>query len=533
MVSLTPLAAPADDGFAAELRRRPTEKVRVRGVAIHAAELIHRVYQLAGSRPLWDARRVDALMDAIDGVERDGLTPEEYRFAAADDLIARRDAGGLSAAERVDLELLLFEGLIRAVYNLAFGKVDPASLDPNINFARPFSGQDPAPRLVDAIRAAEIEALLDLARPEPPAYEATRKALARYRALRAAGGWKPIAPGPTLKPGALGPRVVALRSRLRITGDLKGPAAADPALYDGDLETAVRASQMRLGLEADGAVGRATIAALNVPVERRIDQIRVNLERQRWVAHEARGELIVVDVAGFEVLWLSDLAVVWRSRVQVGKHYTQSPLFKSEINRIVLNPDWTIPPGIIRRTVIPGMRRNPRYIQDKGYVLLTRDGKRVDPSSVDLTSSRGFPYIVRQPPGPNNALGALKFVFPNPHAVFMHDTNHRDLFDRATRTFSAGCIRVERPFELAERLLAGQGDWTRSKIDAAVATGRTQTINLKRRVRIIIAYHTVVVRDETVEFRPDVYERDGKLLKALNGPFRVRSEDEGTSLGIS
>ncbi len=530
----SPGAAHADEAFAAELERRSSADRRVGTVPLHAAELIFRIYSLSENQPLWDDSSTSALLGAVGRLERDGLTPGEYRFAEIDSLLGGGGIAGLSTSERVDLELLLSEAFVRAAYNLMFGKVDASSLDPHINFTRPFSGADPAPILHSALRVGGIEAVFAQVRPETESYETMRRALATYRRYEAEGGWEGVEGTSKLEIGMSGPRVEALRRRLSATGEYS--ATADDAIdfdqFDAKLEEAVKRFQGRTGLETDGIVGRATLAALNVPVEARIDQIRANLERLRWVLHEDHDELIVVDVAGFEVLWRKSGEVVWRERVQVGKQFTSTPLFKSEMNRIELNPSWTIPPGIMRRSVIPGVRKDPEYLQKKGYLLLTPDGSPVDPSTVDFSSLKGFPYVVRQPPGPRNALGVVKFLFPNPHMVYLHDTNHRELFDRTTRTFSSGCIRIRKPLDFAARVLADQG-WTRERIDKVVASGKTTSVRLERPIRIVLAYHTAVVRGGDLHFREDVYERDPKLLKALDGPFRVREKDRGSPLGIS
>ena len=522
-----------DGAFSIELAKRAAGEPRVGDVTLHAAELTFRIYQDAGNRPIWDDSGAAALLGAIDRLDREGLSPAEYRFPAIDRLLANRSIDELPVDERVDLELLLTEAFVRAAYNLAFGKVDAASLDPHINFTRPFSGEDPAPLLLSAIRLGGIEGVFAQLRPDSEAYEAMSRALFRYRALAAAGGWPSLAGGGKLERGMSGARVAALRERLRITGDDPSTeVVAEAEVFDAELEAAVEHYQRRMGLDPDGIVGPATLASLNIPVEARIDQIRVNLERMRWVLHEDYEELIVVDVAGFELFWRKSGEVIWRERVQVGKQFTSSPLFKSEMNRIEFNPSWTIPPGIMRRSVIPGVKKDPNYLRKKGFLLLTRDGKAVDPATVDFASLQGFPYMVRQPPGPNNALGVVKFLFPNPHMVYLHDTNHRELFDRTTRTFSSGCIRVRKPLELATMLLSRQG-WTRERIDQVVASGKTQGVKLDDPIRIVIAYHTVVVRDGEVRFRKDVYDRDEKLLRALDGPFRVRRKDRDSSLGIS
>ena len=390
------------------------------------------------------------------------------------------------------------------------------------------SSKRPRALLSDAIKAGDIGRLFDRMRPQNLRYVWLRSALKRYRAYAAAGGWAAVPVGATLKPGQNDTRVAELRKRLAVTGDLTAaPAPADPNVFDADVVAAVERFQTRHGLDVDGAVGPATLAALNVPVERRIDQIRVNLERQRWILHEAYDEFLVVNIAGFEVYWVKDDAVIWSEAVQVGKAYTQTPLFKDSIRYLEFNPTWTIPPGIIRRSVLPALKKDPGYLDRKGYHLLTQDGQRVDPKTVDWQATKGMPYIVRQPPGPDNALGRVKFMFPNPHFVFLHDTNHRELFDRSGRAFSAGCVRVRNPFDLAERLLVGQGDWDRAKIGRVVASGKNTRVNLDRPLRIIIAYFTARAIDQTVYFEPDIYERDAAVLSALDGDFRLRKQDRG------
>jgi len=297
-------------------------------------------------------------------------------------------------------------------------------------------------------------------------------------------------------------------------------------LFDPAVEDAVKAFQERHGLDVDGAIGAKTVAAMNVPVQERIEQLRVNLERQRWYVHENRGEFIVTDIAGFNVYLVRDDVVIWDAKVQVGKAYRQTPVFKDMIRYLEFNPTWTIPPGILRRSILPNLKKDPDYLDKKGYLLLTQDGKRVDPKTVDWASIKTMPYIVREPPGPDNALGLVKFMFPNKHMVYLHDTNHREQFSASSRTFSSGCVRVERPFELAEKLLAGQKDWDRRKIDAVVASGKTTRVNLEKPMRVVIAYSTAVARDGRVFFREDVYNRDAKVSNALDAPFRKRRRDQ-------
>jgi len=531
--------APVDAGFKGEVLQRASTleqagRLTIGAQTIHSAGLILRIYELNGYQPLWNDSNIPALRTALADLSNDGLRPEDYHFAEVDSLAKAKGEAELSTAQEVDYDLLLSEACIRAIYNLAFGKVDAESLDADINFSRPFTGKDPAPTLLDGIRNGRIAETFDLVRPKPPGYARMKQALAQYRAYQAAGGWQPVPEGKALKEGDADPRVASLRDRLRVTGDYlaDSPPSSNPQLFDQALAAGVKRFQKRHGLDADGAVGPATLRALNVSVEARINQIRVNLERQRWILHEAYDELLVVDVAGFKVYWLKGTDFIWQESVQVGKHYTSTPLFKAEVREVVFNPTWTIPPGILRRSILPGIKKDPDYLTKKGFLLLTQDGKEVDPASVDWASLKGFPYIVRQPAGPNNALGLVKFMFPNPHFVFLHDTNHRELFDHTSRTFSSGCIRVRNPFDLAERLLANQG-WTRERIDELIASGRTKHVALEKPMRIVIAYHTVLVRDGEILFREDVYKRDPAVLKALDGEFKVRKQDRKTDLGVS
>lgn len=499
---------------------------------IYATRIIRQMYQARGYEPIWSDTAITALATAFDSLEQDGLTPADYRFAEIDAQLRAPDRSDLSPGQAVELDILLTEAFMRAVYNLYYGKADPERIDPDINFTRSYAGEDPTPLLLDHIMQARIEEAFDWARPKNKRFQWLKAGLAQYRKYQAAGGWDAIPAGTTLKPGDTHERIALLRKRLAITGDLPAGVTAPgaPELFDATLQSAVERFQARHGIETDGIVGAGTLAAMNVPVQERIDQIRVNLERGRWILHEAHDDYLVVDIAGFNIFWAKDEEIFWQEQIQVGKAFTKTPIFKGEIRYLDINPTWTIPPGILKRSVIPGLKKDPGYLDKKGYKLLTQDGKPVDPKTVDWQALKGFPYIVRQPAGPDNALGLVKFLFPNPHFVFLHDTNHRDLFDRTKRTFSSGCIRVRNPFDLAERLLADQ-DWSRARIDEVVASGKTTRVVLKQPMRILIAYNTARVPADTqqVHFRPDVYQRDAQVLAALDGPFRLHKRDRNNN----
>jgi murein L,D-transpeptidase YcbB/YkuD len=359
--------------------------------------------------------------------------------------------------------------------------------------------------------------------PTGPVYRALQGWLQRYREQEAEGGWPAIPEGPTLRPGDLGTRVLDLRKRLEITGELSSANAADPELFDAALEAAVKVFQRRHALDDDGIVGRNTLSALNVPIGRRIDQIRLSLERLRWVNQEAADTLVAVNIAGFRAFFFRDGALVWETRAMVGTTYRQTPTFRGDMAYLEFNPTWTIPPGILRKDTLPAIKSDPGYLAAKNIRVLDGDGREVDPSTVNWNSyTKGLPYTLRQDPGPQNSLGRVKFIFPNPYFVFLHDTPQRELFERPERAFSSGCIRVEDPLTLAELILDDPVRYARPELEEIVRSGRTQRVNLADKLPVLIVYITASIGDDggLLLYR-DIYDRDARALEALDGPVIV------------
>jgi murein L,D-transpeptidase YcbB/YkuD len=384
---------------------------------------------------------------------------------------------------------------------------------------------------------------MDNVRPTHAWYALGRERLRQYRRIAAAGGWPQVPAGPTLKLGMSDTRVEVLRKRLAVTGDLPaasatpaaesvgastpadaGPASPASQVYDAELQAGILRFQSRHALGTDGNLGPATLAALNVPVEARIDQIRLNLERGRWVLHEIKGEFVLVDVAGFYVSYFRDDKPVWTSKVVVGKPYRETPIFKSEITYVVFNPTWTIPPGILAKDKLPIIKRDPGYLTRSKIRVIDSRGREVSPYSVDWSRYNGanIPYQLRQDPGPDNALGLVKIMFPNPYLVYLHDSPAKTLYAEDERAFSSGCIRVQKPFELAELVLNDRERWNQTSIQAVIQSGKTQTVNLQTPVPVLILYWTAEpTPDGQIIFRSDVYGRDPPLLRALDSDFRL------------
>jgi murein L,D-transpeptidase YcbB/YkuD len=482
------------------------------------------LYELNDFQLLWqNPQNVEDLLADLKTIAEDGLNPEDYHLAQLLVLKLRLDEGkSPDPALLADYDILLTDSLVRLCYHLQFGKVDPESLDPAWNMTRQVHNKNPVAAIEKRLQTGTLAEGLKNIRPKIEIYDLLKAVLKKYRVIQDAGGWEAVPVGPTLKPGMTDPRIPQLRKRLAISGDFKG-AVADDEYYDEELEAAVLDFQYRHRLEADGAVGKNTLAALNIGVKEKIDQIRVNLERARWVFHKLPPEFIAVDIAGFRAFIYEGIERTWTSKVQVGKPYRKTPVFKSKIKYIVFNPTWTVPPTILQKDILPKIKKNPGYLSARKISVIDRKGRIVDPSSVDWSKySKSVPYTLRQEPGPHNALGRIKFIFPNKYFIYLHDTPSRGLYGRKDRAFSSGCIRVEKNIELAELLLDDPEKWSREKILELLDTQGTLRVNLPEPKPVMLLYMTVGFdEDGNVIFKKDVYGRDQRVLEGLNEEFSI------------
>lgn len=488
-------------------------------------------YALRDFRPAWqDADAVAAFTSALHTLEGDGLHPQDYR---PDELRSRHrtayeDDDDLEAQAQYDL--FATRQLLMALAHLQRGKVNPESLDTGweVPVAPPDYSLDAVSGAVDQQR---FEALIGEVRPDFVPYQRLRSGLARYRNIEKLGGWTrlPASEG-ALRPGDVDDDVPLLRERLAVIGELEimiadndifpggELEAPDPRRYDASLEAAVKRFQRRHLLEPDGIVGRQTREALNVPVERRIDQIRLNMERARWLLHGLPESFVLVDIAGYRLSYFRPDGQIWRSRIVVGRPYRRTPSLRSEITHLTVNPTWTIPPTIKREDVLPKVRQDLGYLWRERIQVLSPSGTTLDPWDVDWDNPGNI--VLRQAPGPQNALGRLVIRFPNDHMVYLHDTPAQDLFSREQRAFSSGCIRVENIRELGQLLF----DDTHSghDLERRIASDETQNVRLAKRMPVIIHYWTVNPgEDGELSFRPDIYERDEALLHELDRPLAL------------
>ena len=451
--------------------------VQIGRAFIRKSQTLLSLYAESGYAALWNEESGAQLRGAIRDVAADGLRPSYYHAEVIDSL-----AGGLrSAAKATALDVVRTDALIQLMHDLQFGRVKPGVV--SLAAAR-------------AAIAGDVAREVARLRPNHFVYAGLVRSLAELQQIADSGGWSPLSVGPPLRGGAHGARVLDLRQRLVREGYTSLVASSAPNLFDLKLDTAVRHFQHRHGLNEDGVVGSATAAELNVPVQTRIDQVRVNLERARWVTHDLPSTFVVVNTAGAKVYMMRYRNVVFESRAVVGKDYTKTPVFRATIKQVDLNPTWTVPPGIIRE-VRALARRDPDYFRRERIRAV------------------GGTFI--QAPGPTNPLGRVKFVFPNAYNVYLHDTPARTLFEQEQRMFSHGCIRVQNPFQLAALVINDSSSWNTASLNDAIAADTTVVIPLKEPLPILILYWTAAADlHGELHFYRDAYRRDVELLLALD-----------------
>lgn len=487
-------------------------RISIEGVSLTRVADIIEAYEENAFQPLWtNARTIGELDAVIRSMEADGLRPADYNQAEIAALVRERPSPLVSAR----LDLLRTDAMIRIGHDLRYGRAISARAA-----AANGLGKDPglgSMALRRMILSGHLARDVDALRPHHFVYRGLVGALAQLRRIERAGGWSTVPGGPPLRRDSTDARVALLRRRLVAEGYAGAGHALSEMRFDSALEAAVRSFQHRHGLNEDGIVGPATLAELNVPVQIRIEQIRANLERARWIAHDLPDTFLAVNIAGAKVYLVRDGAVVFESRAVVGATRTTTPIFHASLHHLELNPTWTVPPGIVGE-VLAAVRQDPTYLDRNGFTLLDRAGHRVEVSGIDFSrySARTFPYVFRQDPGPANPLGRIKFVFPNAYNVYLHDTPARELFGREQRTFSHGCIRVQDPTRLAE-LVIDDSAWSRAVIETAIGRAGTRTIRLDRPLPVLILYWTASadLHGELHYYR-DVYDRDAPLLNELN-----------------
>jgi len=481
---------------------------------------IARVYHEFGLRPLWvttkgPGKRATAIFEAITLAGDEGLRPQDYGFADIQDKWGSREPHDLAL-----LDMLLSVGLIDYISDVRHGRVQPVKEDEAVFYHEADKDIDPIAIINEALAANDVARFLADQFPSHRLYRQTREGLKQYRKLASTAKSSQIPDGKTIHPGENDSRLPAIRQHLIVTGDLN--ETSDSETYDDTTVEAIKKYQAQHGLADDGVIGKNTITELNVPFDYRLRQIEMNIERLRWTDHDLGDKYILVDIPAFSAVTMFNDDVIFDMPVIVGKHFHETPVFSETIKYVVINPYWTITPSIARHEMLPKLRKDPGYLKKK-HISLFRgwsDNKEIDPWSIDWdkVSPRAMnQYRLRQNPGPWNALGVLKIVFPNEHSVYMHDTPNHKLFDRSVREFSHGCIRMDEPVKQGAIVLnESNGGLTEERINEIIKSGKRTVVRLEKPMQVHLVYQTAWGdKNGTMHFVRDAYGRDKRLEKAL------------------
>jgi murein L,D-transpeptidase YcbB/YkuD len=486
-------------------------------------KLVKQIYEDRQYRPLWVGirpvpQRTRELIASLCDAEREGLRPEDYRLGELRRTLERlRPSLEKERPEAVAvLDLELTRQFLDYGADLLAGRLDPKAVGSEWYIRARRSSIEGTLR--GAMLAEEFQGMVAPLRPQLPGYAELVKALAGYRQILAQGGWPKVPGGRRLRGGDRGARVAVLRRRLRITGDLRGPAGTKP-VYNRAVAKAVAHFQARHGIPVDGIVGAATLAALNVPVRVRIRQIQLSLERFRWLPAEFGGRYIFVNIPDYKLYAYEGGKPVLTMRVVVGDEYQNAtPVFADSMTFVVFRPYWYVPHRILVREILPKVRKKRSYLAAHHFEVVDakRESRVLNPRRIKWSRVDFRKVRVRQRPGsPTNPLGLVKFMFPNQFAVYLHDTPTPQLFNRPNRTLSHGCVWVEKPVQLADYVLAGQGDWNEKRIREAMVTARSASVTLEQPLPVYLVYFTAFVRDGILNFRRDPYGKDRQAIARL------------------
>ncbi|TCO69811.1 L,D-transpeptidase family protein [Rhodovulum euryhalinum] len=470
-------------------------------------------YRQRGYAPFWTsaeaADRRAALLSVLAQAPDHGLPASRYDPEAL--IAAFRGARSLRDIGRA--EVAAMDMFLAYAHDVSSGVIEPGRVLSDIK--REIARPDPATLLARIAATDDPAAFLRSLAPRSPEYARLLREKMRLERLIAEGGWGPEVPRGTLRPGQSGAAVIALRNRMIAMGYLSRSAAAT---YDAALQTAVQAFQLDHGIAPDGVAGAGTIDEINLPAEARLRSVLVAMERERWLGNDRGDRHVLVNITDFHARIIEEGEVVFQTRSVVGKNQSdqRTPEFSDVMEHMVVNPTWNVPRSIAVNEYLPRMQANPNA---HGYLqLVDGSGRVVSRGAIDFAryTARNFPFDLKQPPSRGNALGLVKFMFPNPYNIYLHDTPSKSLFDREVRAFSHGCIRLGDPFDFAYALLAAQTDDPKGFFAAKLATGRETRVDLEQPLPVHIIYRTAVTDPRgRMQYRRDVYGRDAAIFEAL------------------
>lgn len=488
------------------------------------AERDHEPLWVSGERPTSRAR---ALVNAVATADAEGLRMRDYPLTDLRDALLRAyEHKDTRASEIADVDLRLTALYLAYGSDMLIGRLDPDLVDGSWHIERRSAQADSV--LIEAIQEDDFEAMLSRLRPRHPQYTLLLEELNRLRAVAESGGWEALGAQP-IGPSSSGDQVQSLRRRLVLAGDLD-ESDAEGGRFDDALNAAVESFRARHNLPAGEGVDVAMLRELDVPVEDRIHQIEINLDRMRWLPPAFGDRYVVVNIPDFRLFAFDGGREVLTMRVVVGDEYEgATPVFADTLSTVVFRPEWNVPRSILVNEIIPKVRDREEWLTANNYEAVDSQGNVVDPDDVDWDAdSSDFKWRVRQKPGDGNALGAVKFLFPNRFSIYMHDTPTQSTFEADRRAASHGCIRLQHPAQFAEYVL-GPGGWDADRIREAMNAEESESVKVEPAVPVFILYLTAFERDGKIQFREDVYGNDRKALRELTTPDSTDTLEEVSS----
>lgn len=520
------LGSKADDSDAQNtihdyvVKLEKSKTIKLNGEKVLGNPVIISLYKDNDYKPLWEnVKNRSDLVDILKASYFEGLNPEDYHIEYIQSYAQELANGSeLRLKDKAASDLIMTNAMLTYAYHMIQGKVNPTELDPNWNYSKKVLPDSVDFRIMHSLQAQSLKEGAKKIRPEIEIYTKFLNLFAKYDSIQKVNGdiEQIQYPGKALRLGDSSIVVADLKKHLSHFDNTMN--SSDDNVFDEDLEAALINFQKFNRLDADGIAGKKTFEMLNLSTSDRLDILRVNMERCRWLNNDLPEEFLLVNIADYNLYILRNKKMDYQCRVVVGKEIHKTPVFTSEIKYIVFNPTWTIPYSIASKETLPKLKSDPQYLQKNNMTLL-KGNKVVDPSTIDFNAytRRNFPFTIRQEPGENNALGQVKFIFPNKHAVYLHDTPSKSFFKKTDRAFSHGCVRVQNPLVLAEELLKNQ-DYDKEKIDNIVNSKKLQNVNLRKFMPVALMYWTCAENFEDGEmyFKRDIYGRDKAILDGLN-----------------
>ncbi|WP_187149360.1 L,D-transpeptidase family protein [Desulforapulum autotrophicum] len=483
------------------------------------------IYHELGAKPLWvsvdgPGMRAEIIARYLKYADKEGLDPADYQVEKIEGLWTDPSLESLAK-----LDTLLTYNMVKYIHDVSYGQLKSYMVNPELFAEAGERGFDPL-KMVETILATEnLDEFFQSLPPQHHQYRGLRKGLLHYGLLKYSGKWKDLSGTESIRPGDEDERIVEIRKRIALleNDNKEISKSAEPSVYDHELLKKVVLFQQTHGLVQDGIIGRNTIQELNKSPEDRVDQIKINMARWRWQDHGLGDKYILVNIANYSLYACKTGELKFSMPVIVGKFQHQTPVFSDKIKYLELNPYWNVPSSIAVNEDLPGLRKNPSYLVEKNIRLFSnwqKDGVEIDSTAINwkrVTPSEMARFKLRQDPGPTNALGRVKFVFPNHYSVYLHDSPAKRLFSEQKRSFSHGCIRVSEPEKLAVFLLDEEGsEWNIEQIHDLISQGKRKVLKIRLPVPVHITYQTAWVdKDDEILFNGDVYGRDEKLYKAL------------------